>query len=182
MVHEVEITDRLLRRAKRFATDAHVDARYGDHPYTVHLQDVESVLIRFGHTDELLLAAAWLHDVWEDCLPVFKYRLHIQFPATLVALVMAVSNEPGANRKERAILTYPKILAGGSKAIILKLADRIANAEFSMKENSRFLEMYREEYPEFRAALYRTERPEDEDAMWDHLDGLMMFGRVVGTR
>jgi (p)ppGpp synthase/HD superfamily hydrolase len=148
-----------------FAVAAHGDQEYGDLPYVDHLQEVAITLCRFGVRGPIILAAAWLHDVLEDT-SVTPADLAFSFGPEVTALVVAVTNEPGANRKERAIRTYPKIRRFGKDAVVLKLADRIANTEHSIARQTPQLKMYRREFPEFSTALYASG---EADAMWDHL-------------
>ncbi|NJK44820.1 MAG: hypothetical protein HC933_11525 [Pleurocapsa sp. SU_196_0] len=65
----------------------------------------------------------------------------------------------------------------------LKLADRIANVsaclETPSERSARKFEMYRSEYPAFRAALHDASGDWLE-AMWAHLDGLLRDGLLEG--
>lgn len=172
--------------AKKFAAKAHADQKYGDQPYTVHLAAVRAVLSDFGLDPDGgfslgdLCMAAWLHDVLEDT-PTTAEQLELTFGSDVTKLVWAVTGE-GANRKERVASAYRKI-AEYPKALVLKLADRIANAEASAKDNPRLLTMYRGEYPAFKNALGRQvtfqasgynefKRPM-LDAMWARLDKVL---------
>ena len=154
----------LVDRARTFAIKAHNNQRYGDEPYTVHLQAVEDVLIEFDHVESVLRAAAWLHDVEEDT----NYKTDAEFPGIVSMIVSAVTSEPGLNRKDRNARTYPKIKKY-PLAIIVKLADRIANARSSAASNKSLFSMYRKEYPAFREALRRPGIVET-DSMWEELD------------
>lgn len=167
----------LVRFAKFYAATKHAGQQYsGGLPYTHHLAAVENVLRRFSeiHNATLdgypeyneVLAAAWLHDVVEDTPTKIKEIIEL-FGAEVANLVFAVTNEPGPNRKMRAAITYPKIRRV-RLAVHLKLADRIANVE----TGGNLVQMYKDEYEDFRRAL-RT--PGVADAMWAHLDGLMEY-------
>lgn len=161
-----------LRFAKFFAAVKHGDQKYaGGLPYTHHLQAVEGVLRRFGTASwvpdsEDLFVAAWLHDVVEDTNTKLK-EIEEMFGPIVAKLVNAVTNEPGANRKIRHALTYPKVRAAGNGAVRLKLADRIANVE----QGGAQLQMYQKEYEDFKRALYTA--GDGNDDMWAHLDGLL---------
>lgn len=155
--------------AKEFALLMHGSQQYGDSPYEYHLQAVVDVLKRFGFDDSTLIAAAWLHDVLEDTEATSE-DLKARFTADVVDTVERVSTEPGKNRKERTERTYPKI-RGSQNAVILKLADRIANVEACLKDNPGLLEMYSREYEAFRSAL---KRPDDPEELWSHLDALLV--------
>jgi (p)ppGpp synthase/HD superfamily hydrolase len=88
------------------------------------------------------------------------------FGEEVARLVHAVTNEPGPNRKQRGMATYPKIRDAGDCAVALKLADRIANVEMGGK----LVAMYAKEYEDFRRALYT---PGQNEPMWAHLDSLL---------
>jgi (p)ppGpp synthase/HD superfamily hydrolase len=157
-----------LEDVKKFAMERHGDQRYSSGPYSVHLAAVSAVLSRFGITDEKLHKAAWLHDVVEDTETTLE-EVSSLFGEEVADLVYRVTNEEGKNRKERHAKTYPKIYESND-AITLKLADRIANTEQSVKENNVLLEMYKREYPQFKDMLFKSG---SHDEMWKHLDTLI---------
>jgi guanosine-3',5'-bis(diphosphate) 3'-pyrophosphohydrolase len=154
--------------ARNFALMAHRNQRYSDQPYSVHLEHVVAVLHRYDINNPEIIAAAWLHDVIEDT--EVSPRAMQQFGSYVAHLVWCVTNQPGANRRERNAGTYPKIRSN-RHAILVKLADRIANAECSHKGGGK-LDMYRKEYAGFRDALYFTDHVEAAD-MWARLDELL---------
>ena len=78
----------------------------------------------------------------------------------------------GRNRKERKAKTYPKINSS-KDAVIIKLADRIANMRNSNKTDSPQKEMYQDEYIEFRRALADHHNHLDMQDMWICLDDLL---------
>lgn len=149
-------------KAARFALIAHADQRYGPRPYYCHLQEVVSTVRVVGFANpeveplETVLAAAWLHDVLEDT----DYKVHslqdAGFDPDVIALVQAVTDPPGKNRKERKALAYPRIRQGGVQAVALKLADRLANVQACQREGREdLLEMYHGEMPAMLAVLYK---------------------------
>lgn len=151
--------------ARHYACLAHGTQKYGRDPYSWHLLGVVSTLSKFHYNEPHLLMAGWLHDVLEDT-GVTAVALLQRFPSNVVALVQAVTNEPGANRKERHLRTYPKIRAYGKDAVVLKMADRISNTQCSRAGKTAHLAMYQREFPDFFEALYRSG---ECDAMWEHL-------------
>ncbi len=177
-MHQKIVADgvRLVDRAKRFAIQAHGDQKYGDLPYSVHLESVETVLIEFGHISSVMRAAAWLHDVLEDTETTEAQLVDANIPHEVISLVQSVTSEPGKNRKERNAATYPKI-ARNLYAVALKLADRIANVRNATASGSDLLKMYKKEYPEFRAALIGV-RDITLTPMWWTLDRLLDYQGV----
>lgn len=162
--------EKLERSARDYAESAHGDQKYGEAPYVTHLAAVVTVLKDFGFSGDLILAG-WLHDVLEDTKTTAA-QLDMAYGSTVTHLVWAVTGV-GKNRKERNENAYGKI-EERPRAVILKLADRIANAEASAKNNPDLLAMYRREYPGFKARLERLGRLLDEEAtvtaMWVRLD------------
>jgi (p)ppGpp synthase/HD superfamily hydrolase len=174
----MELTD----RAREFALAAHGEQKYGQEPYSVHLDDVAATLSQFGFDDPILRAAAYLHDVVEDTTVTLD-DLRKLFPEEVVYIVDGVTSQPGPNRKTRNAATYPRI-AEDDRRLIVKLADRIANVRTSLRGNpmihnhtlsldGSLYQMYLKEYPAFRAALHSSVVQTEE--MWDELDKLMRW-------
>ncbi|WP_405493760.1 HD domain-containing protein [Nocardia sp. NBC_00511] len=151
--------------ARRFAEAAHGNQKYGDGPYSDHLSAVRAVLGDFGFGGEFGVAA-WLHDVLEDTA-VSRAELESTFGAGVTELVWAVTGV-GDTREERNADIYRKIAAHPA-AVVVKLADRIANVEASA--GTRYLAMYQREYPEFRSRLgtFLADDP-SISRMWSRLD------------
>lgn len=151
----------------------HFRQEYGTHKYTYHLQQVEMVVNRFGFKDLKLRVCAWLHDLIEDT-EISYYQVKHAFGQEIADIVYAVTNEMGRNRRERYAKTYPKIKAN-KDALIIKLADRIANIEFSKGSNTSFVDMYKKEWSGFHSALFD---PNEDDAriktMWQYLESLFI--------
>jgi hypothetical protein len=165
------------RMHRECALDGKPQTWAGGRPYVDHLDAVVAVLRRFGYGDEqnslhqCLMLAGLGHDLREDTRAgLIQIRVFLG-PAVLT-LIEAVTNEPGENRAERHLKTYPKI-AATPWATMVKLADRIANIEASIGQPTNHLGMYKAEHPGFRAALYVPGRP--EEPMWQALDALLGF-------
>lgn len=170
----------LVRRARVFAARTHQGKEHGADPYVVHLDHVTEVLLRFGFgEDEGLLAAAYLHDVVEDVQTPLDV-LRAVFPEDVVVLVVAVSDPPrlypDEPRRERKPRGYP-LIRQHPRAVLLKLADRIANVEASLRTESTHLRMYAREHPGFEAALRRKG---EWEALWTHLEALFEEGKLAG--
>jgi guanosine-3',5'-bis(diphosphate) 3'-pyrophosphohydrolase len=148
------------------AIKAHKAQSYAGFPYAVHLAAVELVLRDFEYVTYRWKAAAWLHDILEDCQDSWPVeRLSNEFGDRVSQLVFAVSGF-GANRKERNACIYAKIKEY-PEAGILKVADRIANVEFSAGERKDGIrEMYKREFPDFFMNVNSAAVP---DTMWSRL-------------
>lgn len=148
--------------ARAYAAQKHEGQRYGHHPYTVHLAAVREILRWAGFDDDHPLAvAAWLHDTIEDT-DATRDEIASLFGAEVAELVWAVTGV-GKNRKERNANAYTKLRAH-PPAVVLKLADRIANVEASADVPEK-LAMYRKEWPAFRDALQGHGMP----MLWERL-------------
>lgn len=161
----MEYTDKMYREARMVSIQAHGNQVYdGIYPYKKHLDDVVEVLKRFGFSGKYIVAG-YLHDIIEDtALSYNKVKKH--FGLEVAEMVYCVTDELGRDREEKKRKTLPKT-ASNPSAIILKLGDRIANIEHGGK-----IDMYKEEYDQFKGALYLN-TPEDGVKMWKHLDKLL---------
>lgn len=163
----------IVTLAQGYACAAHRRQKYGDLPYRFHLAMVANTLMSGGHdADASLVAAGWLHDILEDT-DVTRPDLLPLFGDDIVSLVEAVTDEPGVNRKERKAKTLAKTRAAGTRAVCLKLADRIANVGTSVSgymPDTGKLAMYRKEQPAFREALYKVG---ECDSLWQQLEELL---------
>lgn len=155
--------------AREFAIRAHGDQKYGNRPYSFHIDDVVAVLLSFaGATaDKHVLKAAYLHDVLEDT-SVSIDELTDEFGAEVADLVWRVTDEPGRNRKERKVKTYPKI-KGNRGATLIKMADRIANVH----QGGSLVSMYQKEHDEFVAGILTNAPDPVILRMRNHLDALL---------
>ena len=162
--------DSLIERARVLAAQAHAGQQYGAQPYTVHLAEAVAVLARFGVADAEVVAATWLHDALEDT-PLTRDEIVATAGARVAAMVAAVSDGPGQNRRERKEQPY-RLIPQTPGAVLVKLADRIANVESAAAGRPELLAMYRKEYPVFQQ---RLRDPEDAVAapLWARLAALL---------
>ena len=161
----------MLTTAYTLASYLHAGQRYGKGPFISHVTDVHAIIAALYPDDVELQAAAYLHDAVEDAPEGMDARqmIAVRCGAAVLALVEAVTDEPGASRAERKAKTLPTTAAAGGRAVALKLADRVCN----MRAAGRAAAMYRAELPAFRAALFdvTTDRPELAP-LWAELDRL----------
>lgn len=162
----------LEERAREYAVKAHREQQYGTRPYHFHLDAVVEVLRRFGHCDRETVAAGYLHDVLEDT-DATRDALAREFGDGVAAVVDACTDGDGANRKERKERPY-RLIPRTPGALLVKLADRIANVEASVASNWSLLKMYRKEHREFER---RLRGPTAAEPMWTHLESLLREDR-----
>jgi len=156
-----------------FVTERHAGQKYGERDYvSSHLAEVAAQVATVARGDADLETAAWLHDVVEDT-PTSVEEVRDLFGEGVASLVWAVTSAEGKNRKERNAATYPKIRGAGSRAVLLKLCDRIANVEACLASKDTKQAMYQREYPGFRQALRREEDGPVVLALWNRLDNLL---------
>ena len=159
-----------LIKAKEFAIARHGSQKYGEHSYSHHLAQVSQVLTEFGYAgDKAISAAGWLHDTLEDT-PTTYEMLVSEFGKETADIVFAVTSETGKNRVDRFFKTALKIQSN-KKAVIVKLADRIANTQASLQSNSKRHKMYSKEFSLFKELLYNPQNIELME-MWNRLESL----------
>jgi|ERR1051326_202603 (p)ppGpp synthase/HD superfamily hydrolase len=167
----------MKEKAKQFALKAHHGQKYGEHDYSFHLQQVVATAEEFG-LDEKMILACWLHDTMEDCGSTFE-QLEKEFGKEVADMVFCVTDEPGKDRKERKLKTYPKI-AANEKALCVKLCDRIANLAQTMKDRKTgILEMYLREHTDFRAKLYHNRQGPKTLLLWEKLEKLVTEAQTL---
>lgn len=158
-----------VKEAAYFAISAHGNQTYDGYPYYFHLEEVVEVLREYGFTEDVYVMSGYLHDALEDTAVSYN-DIKNKFGVDVAEIVYAVTDELGRNRKERKEKTLPKI-AALYDAIVVKLADRIANMRNSMKKGHKMNEMYAKEYEEFKKILY--DGSIELKPMWYELDCLM---------
>lgn len=162
----------IVTKAKHYASIKHSGQMYNDQkPYTWHLDQVVDILIGFNYSHPVLLNAAALHDICE-CTGCSYSDIKKNFGEEVAEIVYLVTDEKGRNRKERHEKTYP-ILATNEHAVVVKLADRIANVTAGFSDAKGKVKMYKEEYKYFRDTLYNSTHEPRTQAMWIYLDQLM---------
>jgi (p)ppGpp synthase/HD superfamily hydrolase len=122
-----------LDKIREKTIELHGNQKYGYLPYEVHLISVVNVLYRYMNLNDInfnLFASAWLHDVLEDTNISKKEFVNI-FGLEIYDIVFALTDEDGENYDEKKEYMYKKLI-NNQKAIIVKLADRIANIEYSL--------------------------------------------------
>jgi len=163
----------MIKKAREFSLKFHSTQIYGElYPYYKHLEDVYNVLIRFRFNEEEhldLLVASFLHDIIEDT-EISYSDLKREFNINVAEIVYCMTDELGRNRKEKKAKTYPKIRSN-PKSVILKVADRIANVEFSSTQSNDHKKMYMKEYSDFE---YHLRIYKQIPEMWEYLKSLLL--------
>lgn len=157
----------LIEKARIFATQAHgaIDQRrkYTGAPYIEHPREVVAILREAGITDDATLAAAWLHDVVEDC-PIAICEIGASFGAEVESIVAALTDTPvgnGLNRATRKALDCGRLARADARAQTIKVADMIDNTASIVERDPQFAVTYMREKA---ALLPRLERA--DKALW----------------
>lgn len=161
--------------ARQFAVAAHGNQTYGTELYVVHLDAVAHIVSAFGSDAQV---CAYLHDVVEDTeVPLDAIR--DRFGEQMAVYVLLLTDEAGANRKERKARTNAKMKATPPElniALVVKAADRLANLRASVvSSNYSKLQMYRNEHQAFIEAVYRAGLC---DSFWKEMDLILSAGEV----
>ncbi len=132
-------------------------------PYEFHLRMVAQAANDFIHLvpdssngeithRETITMAAYGHDLIEDTRVSYNDVKEV-LGLKAADIIYAVSNEKGKNRKERANDKYYEGIRNTPGAVFIKLADRIANVQYSKMTKSRMFEMYKKENDNFLTSL-----------------------------
>lgn len=144
------MSDSLIIRAAKFSAEAHADQKrkYNGMPYIVHPGRVAAAASIHQIATPGVVAAAWLHDVLEDC-PAHCERLVAEFPGDVVELVRELTNpskDSKAIRAERKQMDREHIASASHEAKVLKLLDRLDNMrEMDPSQAGKFAVLYASE-------------------------------------
>jgi len=170
---------------------AHGNQMYGKKPYEYHIRGVAALALLFGFTDEWLQMLCFGHDVGEDCINPktgLKYTredfIAAGFPAPVADAILAITDQPGADRDEIKAKTLPIIAAfivavtatGFSvrrPVVLAKLLDRGFNLLEGRDSKNAKYRRYQHEHPAFVAALYDPKEVELQP-LWDYVNSLVV--------
>lgn len=138
----------LVNRARGFAYEMHRQQlrRYTNEPYFVHLEEVAGIVERAGMS-EAAIAAAWLHDVVEDC-GVDSLFIFVNFGEAVGVMVAGLTDNPptpGLNREHRKAKDRERLSNSGAETQGIKCADLISNTSSIVKHDPDFAKVYLKE-------------------------------------
>lgn len=149
--------------ARDFAIRKHeeVNQLYDGQSYEVHLQRVFDNARRFSHLIsedklDIVFSACWLHDIIEDTRVNFNELAEL-FGDEVVEIVYSVTDEKGRNRKERKNAKFWHELRQNRFGQFVKLADYIANSEYSKQSGSRMFDVYKKGYQTLWEEIFSAE-------------------------
>lgn len=159
-------TPTLLDAALQIAAQAHAGQRrkYTGEPYLSHCIEVVNILIKHGVQDDsdVMMAAAALHDVLEDCAgwatydrillchqlcDRAKYHAHNWANAAIVWRLVEELTEPAheGNRATRKALEAQRLSQISPEAQTIKYADLISNTSSIVQHDEGFARVYLQE-------------------------------------
>lgn len=138
----------LVEQAAAFAVLCHFDQKrkYTGEPYFVHCEEVAKLVESVGGTKEMI-AAAYLHDVVEDC-GITLDEITDGFGSMVSEYVFwlsDVSKPSDGNRAARKDIDRQHIAKAPPEAKTIKLADLISNSKSISKHDPNFAKVYLEE-------------------------------------
>ena len=139
----------LIMKAAAFARQAHDGQRrkYNDRPYIQHPARVAGRVAVRPHATEVMVAAAFLHDVVEDT-PHTLEEIVAEFSPDAARLVAELTNPSKGMktpRRERKQLDREHLAVVSVEARIIKLLDRIDNLQEMVDAPGNFRRKYCEE-------------------------------------
>lgn len=118
----------LVEEAENFARRNHEgQTRKGvaQEPYITHVEEVANLVREFGGTD-IAIAAAWLHDVVEDCDPTID-DISERFGAAVAKVVLEVTDNKDLPKSARKHLQVESANRKSPEACLIKWADKTSN-------------------------------------------------------
>lgn len=120
----------IIEAAETFATRCHLgmNRKYGCGPYINHPRRVAARVASLPGATSEMVAAAWLHDVMEDC-GVGYVELWGEFGGAVANLVAELTNvkRTGLNRAAQKAADHARLATVSREAKLIKLIDRIDN-------------------------------------------------------
>ena len=160
----------MKEQAREFAIERHGDQKYGENPYSLHLDEVANIASKYG---DQAVVVAYLHDVVEDTDTIVE-EIELIFDSLTSQCVAILTDESGSNRKERKAKTYKKMAKVSGElelALIVKTADRLANFRACVSQiNNDLLNMYKNEHAVLRQSVYR---PNLCEPLWLEIEGIV---------
>lgn len=157
MIHE---THTLAFSAAHFAAGAHAgqQRKYTFEPYVDHPIEVARIVASVPHTD-VMLAAAYLHDVVEDTERTSEdIRTHFgPEVADLVDWLTNVSKPSHGNRKIRKAIDRHHSALAPAEAQTIKVADMLSNVPSIVKHDPEFAKVYVAEKRKLLAVLTKAD-------------------------
>ena len=150
----------LVRGAEEFASKHHSGQtrKFSGDPYIVHPQQVSELVLHYGGSPEMV-AAAWLHDVVEDC----GIKIEIIFKkfgdkvAKLVSELTIPPRMDKSGKKSEYIAKEMETMS--SDGLTIKLCDRLNNVSDFENAHPNFVSKYAPKTKWILDSLEDSQRP-----------------------
>lgn len=168
-----------INNAEEFAIESHEKTNhyYDEYlPYSFHLRMVVKAAYDFIHLiprDKIgiVIASSFLHDTIEDARLTYN-DVKFKTNEEVAEIVRAVTNYGrGRDRNERMPDFVYDDIRNTPFATFVKLADRIANVQYSKMTGSSMLKKYSKEQEHFKSKLFVEGQLVE---MWNYLDDLLL--------
>lgn len=144
----------IIDSARHLALAEHAKQRHGILPYSYHLVAVAGIVSCYT-TDPEVIAAAWLHDIVEDCEDIDLDIVEQMTNRRVAEIVDRLTDPPGPRilAKQQSM---PRILACPDASLI-KQADRFHNHASTIMDGSvKYARMYLNEFESFCGGFMRS--------------------------
>jgi (p)ppGpp synthase/HD superfamily hydrolase len=127
----------LVQKAKTFSAEKHSHQlrKHDSAPYTAHLEAVVAILKRHGITDDVVLAAAYLHDTVEKTDTSVREIIDI-FGTDVAKLVYWLTDDDRGNKKEKKLLSAWRLSRAPWEAKLIKLAELVDNTRHIVEHDT----------------------------------------------
>lgn len=161
-----ELIEQIKERV-RVLHDIDCNQKYGDKPYSYHLNMVADAAMEYGHIvcfEEKhiipIIFGAYFHDsiedarvTYNDVMKIAKEYMDDNQALMAVEIVYALTDEKGRNRDERGNAKHYEDIRKTLYAPFVKCCDRYANFKYSIEVDSRMKKVYWKEMPFFLAKI-----------------------------
>lgn len=179
----------IIKDAREFAYKVHEGQvrKYNGRPYIEHPMRVALATALLSYATDTMIAAAWLHDVVEDCgTPIDE--IAFLFGRDVAFLVKELTNTskldyPGKNRAFRKAKDREKLRTVSMEAESIKLIDRIDNLrDMADSGDADFMVVYARESELLLKALAGTDANLEQELLheicWCRLQAGMLSGKA----
>lgn len=169
----------LIIAAARFADEAHAGQKrkYTERPYIEHPGRVAARVCRLSYVNEDWVAAAWLHDVLEDC-DVTDDKLKYEFGFGIYSIVKDLTNPskafPQLSRAERKAMDREHLSKVSFAAQCIKFIDRADNLRDMTGAPIPFKSLYAAESRLLSEAIRNVAKPQAIE-LFDELQSAITF-------
>lgn len=144
----------------------------GDFSQLIELEEFSDVGINFPNSLEILMLAAYGHDLIEDTRTSYNECVK-ELGECCADIIYSVTNDKGRNRSERAGIEYYRLMRQTPGGVFIKLCDRIANIQYSKMTKSSMFNKYKKENKNFETYLGRRTNYKHLEPMFLYIDELL---------